>query len=364
MRDITKACLEKLENAIDEEHVKETRELQRKAARFEPVDRTPVVILYDVPDEQWPSYSFQEIFDDREKMLLSELKDVYLGAKLGDDRLYGIRANYGTGIIASIFGCPIHTFERMLPCAKEVCGIDVIREIVQKGVPDVHWGICAKALDTVAYFQDVLKEYPKIRRNVGSTLLDIQGTFDNASIIWGSEIFLAVYDEPELLANLLAVVSQTIRAVVLEHRELDGQNANEDHGNFEYIGGITLRNDSCINLSGIMYEEIVKPFDKMLLEEFTGNIHFCGKAHQWWRKLLDISGLMAINPYQGEFYDLKEMYEECREHKVAIFQWTASVREAEKEIVKTGFSRLMVTPGGIENAMRMLDRAHRTGWAD
>ena len=35
--------------------------------------------------------------------LLNELAAVYAGAKLKDDRLYGIRANYGTGIIASLF---------------------------------------------------------------------------------------------------------------------------------------------------------------------------------------------------------------------------------------------------------------------
>lgn len=359
MRDLTKACLEKLENTLDGEHVRNTRELQRKSARFESVERTPVVVHYDLPEEEWPSYSFREIFDDREKMLLSELKDVYLGAKLKDDRLYGIRANYGTGIIASIFGCPIHTFDNMLPCAKEAGGIEKIREIVSRGVPDIRQGLCAKALDTVAYYRSVLKDYPEISRHVGSSLLDIQGTFDNASIIWGNGAFLAAYDEPELLAALLEVVTQTIRAVVLAHRRIDGQSPKEDRGCFEYIGGITLRNDSCVNLSGSMYEEIVKPFDRKLLEEFTGNIHFCGKAHQWWRKLLDIPGLLAVNPFQGEFYDLAEMHAECGRHKVAIYQWTAPVGKSEMEAVKTGFSRLVYCRGGFDCARKMLDEAHR-----
>ena len=58
------------------------------------------MIHYDVPDDEWPTYDFNEIFKGREKMLLSELKNVYTGAKLKDDRLYEIRANYGMGIIA------------------------------------------------------------------------------------------------------------------------------------------------------------------------------------------------------------------------------------------------------------------------
>lgn len=362
MKDVTKALLEKLENSIDEAHIQKTRELQQRAARFEPVARTPVVIGYGVPEEEWPSFGYQEIYDDMEKMLLSELRDVYLGVKLKDDRLFGIRANYGTGIIASLFGCPVHTFDQMLPCAKEVGGTDVIREIVQRGVPDVYGGICGKALDTVAYFRDSLREYPKLSRNVGVSLLDIQGTFDNASIIWGNEVFTAAYDDPELLAGLLDVVTQTIRAVLLEHRRLDGQDVREDRGYFEYIGGLTLRNDSCINLSGPMYEQVVKPFDRRLIEEFTGNIHFCGKAHQWWRRLLDIPGLKAINPYQGEFYNLSEMFAECSRQHVAIFQWIAPVGPSEREAIKTGFSQLVFSSGGFDNARRMLDAAHRTGW--
>ena len=217
-----------------------------------------------------------------------------------------------------------------------------MRRIVENGIPDIYGGICGKALETVAYFRDVLRDYPKLCRNVGSMLLDIQGTFDNASIIWGSDIFLGVYDEPELLTDLLEVITGTIRKVVFEHRRLDGQSPYEDSGDFEHLGGICLRNDSCINLSGEMYEELVKPFDRKLLGEFTGNIHFCGKAHQWWQKLLDIPGLKAINPYQGEFYNLKEMYKECERKRIAIYQWTVPVGEEEKEIIKTGFSRYNV----------------------
>lgn len=364
MNELTKKCLDKLENLIDDEHVMKTRELQRKAFSFEKVERIPVVITYDVPEEEWPSYNFKQIYHDREKMLLSELKNIYLGAKLKDDRLYGIRANYGTGIIATVFGCPIHTFEKMLPCAKEVGGIEAVQRVVEKGMPDIHGGICGKALDTVSYFKDVLRDYPKLWRNVGISLLDIQGTFDNASIIWGSDIFLGVYDEPELLNGLLELIAGTIRNVVLEHRKLDGQSPYEDSGDTEYTGGICLRNDSCINLSGEMYEEIVKPFDKKLLGEFTGNIHFCGKAHQWWRKLLDIPGLKGINPFQGEFYNLKDMFTECERNKVAIYQWTVPVGEEEKEIIKTGFSRYMMSGTDHESARRLLDKAYKTGWVD
>jgi len=361
MRDITKKCLERLEEMIDEEHIQRTVELQKRTFCFEETERIPVIIYYDVPEDEWPFYDFKEIFEDREKMLLSELKSVYTGAKLKDDRLYGIRANYGTGIIASIFGCPVHTFEKALPCATAAGDINKIKEIVDRGVPDIYGGICGKALETVSYFREVLSCYPMLNRHVGSMLLDIQGTFDNASIIWGSDIFLNIIDEPELVMNLMGIVTDTIRSVVTEHRRLDGENIYGDSGDIAFIGGICLRNDSCINLSGEMYETYVKPFDRRLLNEFTGNIHFCGKAHQWWERLMDIEGLKAINPYQSEFYDLKRMYPVCEKNRVAIYNWTVPIKEDEKELVKTGLNRLLFAED-FDAARILLEKAHNTGW--
>lgn len=363
MKELTEKCLERLETMLDEGHMEKTRTLQRDNFSFQPVERTPVVIEFPVPEEEWPSYNYIEIQEDREKMLLSELKEVYLGAKLKDDRLYGIRANYGTGIIASLFGCPIHCFQDALPVATAAGDVETIKKIIGSGVPDIYGGICGKALRTVAYFREVLSPYPKLSRYIGSSLLDIQGTFDNASIIWGSDIFYGVVDDPSLVTGLIELVTETIRAVVKEHRLIDGASVTADTGCFEYIGGICLRNDSCINLSGEMYETFVKPFDRSLLENFTGNIHFCGKAHQWVERLPDIPGLKAVNPYQGEFYDLVKLYSIFAEHHIAVYQWTVPVTEAAKRAINTGFSRL-TSASSFEEAKRLLEKAHYTGWVD
>ncbi len=308
LRDITKKYLDKLEGMVDTDHVTKTRALQEKAFTYQQVDHIPTVIRYNILDTEWPDFNFQEIYDDPEWMLLHELKSMYMGAKLKDDSLYGIRANYGTAIIASLFGCQIHTFENALPCGTAAGDISVMKELIQKGVPDIYGGIAGKALNTVAYFRDVLRDYPNIDKVVPNQLLDIQGTFDNASIIWGSNIFLDMYDHPDLVQDMIKLVTKTIEVVVREQRKIDGNDIHEHGGTWEKLGGICLRNDSCINLSGEMYEQYVKPYDRELLQKFTGWIHFCGKAHQWWERLLDIEGLTAVNPYQGEFYDLTNMY--------------------------------------------------------
>ena len=90
MKDCTKRYLENLENLIDEgAYCKERRELQKRHSILKRWNGHLCVISYMTYRlEEWPSYNFNEFYHDKEKMLLSELKNVYLGARLKDDRLY------------------------------------------------------------------------------------------------------------------------------------------------------------------------------------------------------------------------------------------------------------------------------------
>lgn len=354
--------LEKLESIINTDHVERTKTLQRRAFNFEPVEHIPTVIGYPVPEDEWPDYGFLEIFEDPARMLLQELKSVYSGAKLQDDRLYGIRPNYGTGIIASMFGCETKTFDHALPIGLHVSK-ERLEQILEQGVPDLNAGVFGKVLDTAAYFRETLKPYPKLSKTVGIQLFDIQGTFDNASIIWGSDIYLAFYDAPDKVKGLIEIARATISVAVKEFRRVAGGQLDENDGCWNFLGGICLRDDSCINISGEQYLEFVKPFNVRLLNEFGGWIHFCGKAHQWWQELLDIQSLRGINPYQGEFYNLIEMYKKCETAKIPIVQWTMPLNNSCRERIRTGFSQRMEV-SSFDDACRSKDALYATGHAD
>lgn len=354
--------LEKLENLVDPGHVEGVRDLQRRAFAFEPVGHIPTLINYGIPDDEWPSFGFQEINRDLSAMLLSELRGVYLGAKLRDDRLYGIRANYGTGIVASMFGCETVTFDNSLPTALPLPP-ERRERILEAGMPDLRAGMMGRALETVAYFRETLRPYPKLSRTVGSSLLDIQGPFDNADLIWGSDIYLLLIDDPERFRRLMQIVTDTIAAVVKEHRRIDGGALTEDACAWGPLGGICVRDDSSINLSGAQYAEMVKPFDKQLLKQFHGWIHFCGRAHQWWQELLDIPGLKGINPYQGEFYDLYDMYERCLASKIPLIQWMRPLDKRCRERIRTGLSRI-TGAADFPSACRTKELLYATGHAD
>jgi hypothetical protein len=357
-----KYYLEKLESIIDFNHVESTKDLQKKAFAFQPVDHIPTVINYSLKDDEWPIFNFERIFYNQEKMLLNELRQVYLGAKLKDDRLCGVRANFGTGIIASMFGCSTHTFEDSLPIGTAV-PIENINKILANGVPDKNDGLMSKVWDTVAYFRETLRPYPKLSQVIGSQCFDIQGPFDNASIIWGSDIYLAMLDEAEKVTDLMDLISETIIMTVRELRKIDGCSLIEHDGAWNFLGGVCVRNDSSVNLSGEHYETLVKPFDEKIIRQWGGWIHFCGKAHQWWKRQLDIPGLKGINPYQGEFYNLYEMFETCDAARIPIVQWITPVDERCRERIKTGFSRILQVDD-FDMAQRVRDRLYKTGHAD
>ncbi|MGC9359192.1 MAG: hypothetical protein ACP5G7_02310 [Anaerolineae bacterium] len=353
--------LERLEQAIDMEHVRRTSALQRAAFAFEPVPHIPTVIHYPVPEEEWPRYTFPEIYRDPVKMLLHELTDVYEGTQLRDDRLYGIRANYGTGIVASMFGAPTVVFDETLPIGQTVTPA-ALQRILESDPPKPHTGLAARALDTVALYREALAPYPNLRQAIGSQMLDIQGPFDNATILWGSTIYYAFYDAPERLYRLMQLIVDATLALVEEHRHIDGCPVTEHDGAWKHLGGLCVRNDSSVTLSSAQYESMVRPHDERLLARWGGWIHFCGKA-SWWEKLLAIPNLHGINPYQGEFYDLHGMYERCEAAGIPIIQWMTPLDAASRDRIRTGLSRIIYAPDQ-DTAKRLLDRLHRTGHAD
>lgn len=328
--------LERLEAAIDPAHLARVAALHAACQRYAPIPHLPLVVNFPPPD--WPAFNCQQIQDDPDAMLLMELQNVYAGCLVRDDRLLSVRANYGTSIIPSLFGCRVHCFDDALPVALPLHNTDRVRELLPAGVPDLRRGQGAKVFNMVARFQEAFAPYPRLREHVHINLADIQGPFDAAEIIWGSEIFLAMYDEPRLVHEFLALVTETIRQFILAHQRLDGEPFDGPCGIWGSLGRVCVREDATVNLGLAHYEEFVKPYTQRLLDEFGGCIHWCGNAQAWWRSLITLRRLTAVNPYQGEFYDPVEMHVAGRRAGVAIFQWTQPLPAAARQQITTGFT--------------------------
>ena len=76
-----------------------------------------------------------------------------------------------------------------------------------------------------------------------------------------------------------------------------------------------------------------------------------------------VKGLKGINPYQGEFYGLYQMFETCEAALIPIVQWTTHVDDVCRERIKTGFSRI-IQAKDFDHARSIKDQLYRTGHAD
>lgn len=338
LRDETQRLLEKLEQAIDADHLQRVAILHAACQRYEPIDHLPLVI--NMPAPEWPVFDYEQIQHDREAMLLSQLGGVYAGCLLQDDRLLSIRANYGTSIIPSLFGCAVRTFDNALPVALPWHSTDTIKALLDAGLPTLRGGQGGKVWDTITFFKEALAPYPRLREYVHIDLADIQGPFDAAEIIWGSEIFLALYDDPDLVHAFLALVTETIHQFILTHQRIDGEPFDGPCGIWGILGRVCVREDASVNLGLPQYEEFVQPYTQRLLDAFGGCIHWCGDGKAWWRSLVTSRNLSAVNPYQSEFYDPVEMHAACRAQGVSIFQWTLPLPAEARERITTGLTRL------------------------
>src|SRR5512137_462930 len=107
------ALLRQLADTLDPAREQEIANRHQAALAYEPVDRLPLVISYPLPpDSPWQPYPHHEIFDDPEKMLFNELvsawdTSIVHHSLIGDDLLATIRANFGTVLVASVFGAHI-----------------------------------------------------------------------------------------------------------------------------------------------------------------------------------------------------------------------------------------------------------------
>jgi hypothetical protein len=92
-----------------------------------------------------PRININDALADVETMLVHQLADVSNALNTGHCNLC-VRANYGTGILSSLFGAEIFEMPRemnTLPTTKPFNDSEVIRELVQNGMPDLNEGFGA-----------------------------------------------------------------------------------------------------------------------------------------------------------------------------------------------------------------------------
>lgn len=328
-----------IEARLDLDHVAAVESRRLRALNWQPVDHPPVTVSAPVP-EPFRIYPYAEAFADPAKMLVNDLvgpgmvwgadsPSIVNSVVLRDDFPLQIRANYGIGVIASLFGAEIHVVEDNMPWVQPIGPIP-LEQALAHGVPGLDGGLLPRALETMAYYREALAPYPNCRRAIHITQTDLQGPFDIAAQLWGGEIFTAFHDRPELLRELLELIGDTYVRVCRAVAAASTARAGDDGIYLHFTicrGGCLLKDDSSIMLSPRTYAEFIRPANARVLEALGGGgIHWCGSGQHWRPEFVATDGLRCIDWGNPEKLDLPGWQALLCERRlpVAQMQWEAA----------------------------------------
>ena len=267
-----------------------------------------------LPRVEWPEVTVNEALENQNAMLLQQFKSCSDILASGGGNTLSVRCNYGTGILASLFGCELFLMDEStdtLPATRPLDSIEKIKALLDKGIPDLSGGLGSKVFQMAQVFLDVFEKYPVLRRHVHLYHPDLQGPMDAAEIIWGSDIFYAFHDQPDLVRDFLRLLTDTYIAFMRRWYDLVGQpSIYSAHWDMLHKGSVMIRNDSLMNLSPQIYQDVVRPLDRQIFDQFGGSgaIHFCGRGDHYIQLMSEMPGLTAVAMSQPECNDMETIY--------------------------------------------------------
>jgi hypothetical protein len=280
----------------------------------------------------WPHVPVNAALEDYEQMALQQLGVCSQALEDGSGALMAVRCNYGTGIIPTLFGADLFVMDLetdTLPTSVPLGGLETthleasiaqadttpsaiaVKALLERGIPDLHAGLGGRVFEMVDYYQKLFEPYPKIQRYVHIYHPDMQGPMDICELLWGSSLFVALVEAPELVTQLLALVTNTYVAYMdVWTDRVPFEDDYAVHWAMLHRGNIMLRDDSAMNLSPRMFDRFIKPYDGRLLSTFSGGgIHFCGRGDHYIESASEIDGLTCINMSQPEYNDMDVIFD-------------------------------------------------------
>jgi len=323
---IHREALARLENLIDPEHVAQCERVQHAAWSGEELPYLPTIVGTSLSD--WPAYSFTECWDDVEKNFMTGLAGIYAGAVLRDDRLFSLRPEYGVVNIPELFGIPSVVSDEGRSMTEGLHDTALVRELVRNVRPDFRCSHARKVLDFYQYAEEALRPYEKLSSSVHFVLPDTQGPFDLACLIWGTDIFVAMHDEPELVSSLIRLMTDTYIEYNKTVKTVIGEAPNSAYhiaGLKLVQGGVRICDDSATLVSADFYRDLIMRENERAFAPFGGGwLHYCGNGNHLQSIMQQMRGVHAMHLGNPDMHDLLEIGKGLIKNKVTLF-WSGSL---------------------------------------
>jgi uroporphyrinogen-III decarboxylase len=266
---------------ITSEELRQRGDRLARAARFEPVDRVPVihclVVRYWLPKI---GGTFREYFDDPEAMARYQiLGQKWLLENVKNDMGFGpIYVDTQNAQEASALGCETEIGEsgniwvhegwvQTETDLKKLAQIDPLTTGLYAQAREYHERMQALAARYVVRLKDGIELRPLEQPTITAATM---GPFTLAAQVAGAtEICLALYDRPDFARELLAIVTEKIIVMMKFAQRLQGMDA------------LWVADDYAANLSLGQFREFVSPCLQRIRQRFPHSrfiFHMCGKA--------------------------------------------------------------------------------------
>ena len=283
------------------------------------------------PGTELPPISINDALADYDTMVASEMQGVSRALASGGGNL-AVRTNYGSAILASLFGAEIFEMPRSantLPTVRSFNDTERIRKMVDDGPPDLSAGFGERVFRCGELFREIQEKYPKIGRHVSVYHPDLQGPLDICELLWGGEMFYAMYDEPELVHAAMSLITDTYVRFMEKWLALFpcGTEMNPHWSHLRHRGRLTLRSDSAMNLSPELYREFA-----------VGIMHFCGRGDHYIALLCAQPMLTGVNMTQPHLNDMETIYRNTVDRGIPLLGFPLDRAKAD---VQRGFRHRM-----------------------
>jgi len=339
-----------IEKNINLKHLQKVEKVHLDSLTFQTVPLLPLTVIPII--DQSLLFPYAEAFQDPYKMMYNELLQtcggsVYSSIQTKDFFPLHIRSNHGIGIIPSLFGLSSKILYNNMPWVEHFGSRDEVKKIIQKGIPDLNKGLVERVIQTHHFYLDKLKNYPLCSQGIKVSQPDMQGPFDIAHLMLGTDIFYLVYENPLLLHELLELITETyIRLRKYIDKLLTDKTIGDAvyvHGAI-YLGQVVIKDDTAVvNLSPEMYDEFSWQYNKKIFTEFRGSLHSCGKIKDWLYDIIDDNNLMSINYGNPEMQNFQKIYKKNNDKHLSIIGWGYNqdfffLDEVFNNNIKTGLS--------------------------
>jgi len=330
------ACLADLDARLDPAVEEELSAAWRTfaAGEFTGALFTPERPAKAPPGVEWPKVGVNEALGDFDLMALQQFGQVSDLLAAGQGLLPSVRANYGSSILPLLFGVEPFVMDPAmdtLPTSRPVAGgLDGIRRLVERGVPDLEAGYGARVFEMGRRFMAIQARYPRIGRFVRVYHPDIQGAMDACEVLWGSNLFLDILDVADLAHAFLNLLCETYIAFLRRWETIVPFDPEFNvHWSALHRGKIMLRLDSAMNFSPAMFEEFIEPCEQKLLDAFGGGaIHFCGRGDHYIHRLPEMRGVSAVAMSQPHLNDMETIYRHTVDRGIQLVRFSRQVAEA------------------------------------